>query len=123
MQLAKLEPLVAGYHSKLARIDAGIQELDPQLLLPPRRYRKNPYFERGELPRLAMQIMREAGEPMRVRDIAIRALAMKGIHYPDRVAMRRARKGLQHFFIAAAKRGTVRTIGWGKETRRELVET
>ena len=59
-QLAKLEPMVEGYRAKLAQIEARILEIDPQLWLPPRRYQPQPYFARRELPRLVMQIMREA---------------------------------------------------------------
>ena len=58
--------------------EAAIQRIAPELNLPPRRYRPNPYFKRGELPRLALDIMREAGEPLATRTIAARALAAKG---------------------------------------------
>ncbi len=46
--LAKLEPLVADYHAKLAQVEAAIMALDPQLWLPPRRYKRNPVFARQE---------------------------------------------------------------------------
>ena len=42
--LAKLEPLVADYHAKLASVEAAILAIDPQLWLPPRRYKPNPVF-------------------------------------------------------------------------------
>jgi hypothetical protein len=76
--LAKLEPLVADYHAKLAAVDAAILTLDPQLWLPPRRYKPNPVFKRQELPRLTLAILREAKGPLAVRDIAHLALAAKG---------------------------------------------
>lgn len=40
-QLDKLEPLLAGYHAKLADLNARIQTLAPELNLPPRRYSPN----------------------------------------------------------------------------------
>lgn len=59
--LAKLEPLVADYHAELASVEAEILRLDPQLWLPPRRYKPNPVFVRQELPRLTLAILRGFG--------------------------------------------------------------
>ena len=61
--LVKLEPAVADYHIKLARVEAAILAIDPRLWLPPRRYKRNPVFKRQELPRLTMAILREAKYP------------------------------------------------------------
>jgi len=61
-QLDNLEPLVAGYRAMLRDVNAAIQELDPQLFIPPRRYQANPVFKRGGLPRTALAVRREAGE-------------------------------------------------------------
>ena len=52
--LAKLEPMVADYHAKLTKVEAAVLAIDPQLWLPPRRYKPNPVFKRQELPRLVM---------------------------------------------------------------------
>jgi hypothetical protein len=73
-----LEPMVADYHAKLATVEAAILAIDPQLWLPPRRYKPNPVFARQELPRLVMGILRDAKEPLAVRDIARLTLAAKG---------------------------------------------
>jgi hypothetical protein len=121
MQLNRLEPIVADYRAKLAATEAAIQRIAPELNLPPRHYRPNPYFNRGELPRLAMAIMREAAEPVSVRTIGIRALAAKGIEYPTRNDMRRVRRGLQQIMWAWGKRGLVRSVGEGRRTLRALV--
>jgi hypothetical protein len=59
--LTKLEPMVADYHAKLATVEAAILAIDPQLWLPPRRYKPNPAFARQELPRLVMGILRGLG--------------------------------------------------------------
>jgi hypothetical protein len=73
-QLDKLEPLIAGYRAKLAEVEAAIQALAPELPLPTRHrtYQPNPYFARGELPRVALAVLREAGEPLPIRIIAAR---------------------------------------------------
>ena len=52
--LDRLEPQIAGYRAKLARIEAHIQELAPELPLAWRFRKPNPYFARGELTRLAL---------------------------------------------------------------------
>jgi hypothetical protein len=119
-QLGKLEPMVAAYQEKLAKINARIQVISPELDLPHRAYRKNPLFERKELPRLVMRIMREAGEPLAVKEIALRALATKGIAYPDKVTMRRVRRRLQGVFNELGHRGIVGSVGEGKRRKRVL---
>jgi hypothetical protein len=52
-QLWRVEPLLAGYHTKLAEMNAAVQVIDPQLWMPPRTYQRNAIFARGEVPRLA----------------------------------------------------------------------
>ena len=76
--LDRLEPLAAGYREKLARLEAEIKAIAPELDLPHRRREPNPDFARGELPRIAMDILRTAAGPLAVREIATRALARKG---------------------------------------------
>jgi hypothetical protein len=114
-QLDKLEPLLAGYQAKAADLEAQIQAIAPELNLPPRRYQANPHFARGELPRLAMNILRAAGEPVSVRTIAVRALAAKGVTLPDRRTMKRTRTRLGQIFIVWQKRGLTVKVGTGKQ--------
>ena len=76
--LDRLEPQVKVYRAKLARIEAGIRELAPELPVAGRFRKPNPHFARGELTRLALAVLREAGEPMRNRDIAAECLRRKG---------------------------------------------
>ena len=95
--LAKLEPMVTDYHAKLAAVEARILALDPQLWLPPRRYKPNPVFARQELPRITLAILREAREPLAVRHIARLALAAKGVRYPEPSIMKRTRVRLQQY--------------------------
>lgn len=118
--LARLEPLVAGYHAKLAEIEAEIQEHDPQLRLQPRKYKPNPIFARRELPRLALTVLREAGEPLPIRVITVRVLAAKGIAMPDPTLRRRTRNRLRTMFAALDRRGVTVRIGDGNAARRGL---
>lgn len=125
--LDRLEPLVAGYRAKLARIEARIQEIAPELPLSGRRRTPNPHFARGELTRLALTVMREAGGPMKVREIAAEALRRKslcapsqGLYPPSRALLRRTVHRLHGTFSVLGERGLVGKVGKGKETRRSL---
>ena len=53
--LRKLETLLAGYHAKLAEVNAAIQAIDPQLWMPPRTYQCNAILARGETPRVKVR--------------------------------------------------------------------
>lgn len=118
--LARLEPMVADYKAKLAELETAIQALAPELQLHPRRYKPSPVFTRGELPRLALTILREAKEPIPTRIIAARALAMKGIPFPDPHIVRVTRRRLQQTFVKWQRRGMIVTCGEGNERRRRL---
>lgn len=111
-QIAKLEPQLEGYLAKLAEVEAKIVLLDGLLFLPPRR-RANPYFKPGELPRIALELMKEAGGPVSVRYLAGRALALKGCPYPAPGVMKQTRRRLSSAMTAWNKRGlVVKTGNW-----------
>ena len=118
--LAKLEPMVADYRANLCVIEARMQTLDPRLWLPPRRYKPNPVFKRQELPRLVMGILRDAREPLAVRDVARLALAAKGVRHPEPSVMKRTRVRLQQYLGKLDQRGVTRKVGEGNRTRRAL---
>jgi hypothetical protein len=120
-QLRKLEPLVAGYHAKLADIECRIADIAPDFQFPPRRRHPNPHFARGELPRLVLDIMRETKGPIAVRAIAVEALARKGCPLPGPGTMRRTRIRVFHALARWQARGLVVSVGSGKGTRRVLV--
>jgi hypothetical protein len=119
-QLNKLEPMVEGYRAKLAVLEARIQAIAPDLFIQPRRYKPNPIFARGELTRFALAVLREAGEPLPIRTIAARVLAMKGVALAEPAVRRRTRAKLRNAFIALDKRGVTVRIGDGNESRRAL---
>jgi hypothetical protein len=119
--LAKLEPLAAGYYAKLAAVEAAIHALDPQLWLPPRRYEPNSVFARQELPQLTMTISRKADGPLAVREIARLALATKSVRYPGPRVWKTTRVRLQQFLGKLGARGVTRKVGSGNGTRRVLI--
>ena len=65
--------------------------------------------------------LREADKPLSVRTIAVRALALKGVAPSDRQAMKLTRKRVQQAFARFGKRGVVRSVGTGRDGKRELV--
>lgn len=63
--LNRLEPAVARLRASLVETGAAIQAVAPDLNIPPRFYKPNQHFARGELPRIVREIMWQAGEPRR----------------------------------------------------------
>ena len=119
--LKQAETLAKSHRDKLAGIEAEIQAIAPGLQLPVRFRNPNPVFARGELRRLAIDMLREAGQPLSIRDMALGALKAKGVRFPDRRTMKGTRVRLREIFAKLQGRGVARTVGTGKTTRRVLV--
>ena len=118
-QIAKLEPQLDGYRAHLAEVEAKIIKLDGLLFLPPRR-RANPYFKPGELPRIALKLMKEANGSVSVRYLAGRALALKGCPYPTPGVMKQTRRNLSSMLTRWGKRGLVVKSGTWNAARHRL---
>jgi len=119
--LKQAEEPAQGYRDKLAALEARIQAIAPDLKLPARFHRPNPYFVRGEPRRLAIDMPREAGHPLAIKEMALAALKAKGVRFPDRRTMRIARTRLRDTFAKLEARGRAATVGAGKAMRRTLV--
>ncbi len=78
-------------------------------------------FARQELPRLTLAILRTAREPLAVRDIARKALAAKGVRFPDKRVWKTTRVRLQQYLGQLDRRGVTRKVDAGNATRRVLV--
>lgn len=120
--IAKLESQLAYQQSRRTAIEAEIQAIAPDLQLPAPRRKPNTLFARGELPRMALTVLREAGEPLAVSVIARRVLQAKGIDLPLIWQQRMTRARIRVFFCVAGKRGLVRMVGEGNKAKRELVD-
>jgi hypothetical protein len=89
--LKQAETLAQGYRDKVADLKARFQAIAPDLQLLARLREPNPIFARGELRKLAIDMLREAGRPLAIRDMALGALTAKGVRFPDRQTTKRTR--------------------------------
>jgi hypothetical protein len=122
--LKQAETLAQGNRDKPGDLEIRIYTIAPELDLPaqtPAQTRcPNQIFARGELTRFALDMLREAGRPLAVREIALAALAAKGVRFPDRRIMKATRVRLREAFGAFEARRLTRTVGAGKATVRAL---
>jgi len=118
--MAQIEKRLEAYRDKLSAVDLAILLLEPDLPLPLRRRDPNPIFRRGELPRIAMAILREEGAPLPIGVIAVRALATKGITLPDPRARLLVRHALRGMFAKWDRRGLTVRVGRGSGCRRGI---
>jgi hypothetical protein len=74
-----------GVLRKMREIESVIKMMDPEFRInriAVRRMQPNGFFKRGTVTRLCLTVLREAGEPLTVRQIIDRALVPKGFN-PD----------------------------------------
>ena len=114
-RIEKMQSVLTEYQAKLAAIEAKLAVLAPELPLEIKRRKRNLIFRPGELPRLAMKVLREACAPIPTRLIAIRCLAAKGLTYPGPGTMKRTRLTLAQIFLGWERRGW--STAWGASGR------
>jgi hypothetical protein len=119
--ILSLKTQLAGYHAKLADLQAQIDAISPELDLPQRPRKWHSVFGHGEWTRLVLTVLREAGEPLSIQGIVVRMLAMKGITLPDPTLQKDVRKRLRIAFAAMDKRGVTVRVEDGRESRRVMV--
>jgi hypothetical protein len=105
------ERLLASYQAKLGGLDAAIREIAPELDLTYYRRNPNPYFKHRELPRLTLEVMKAAGEPLPSRVIVVRVLAMKGEELPSPALRQFTQHRLSAVLSVMQTRGLVRMEG------------
>jgi hypothetical protein len=83
---SRLEGELRKQRKNLAHVRAVIGIVDPDFdvssIKPKRTNKLNPFFKRGEAFLLALDVLREATEPMRPMEIAIAMLVKKGVPKP-----------------------------------------
>src|SRR4051794_12843417 len=76
---------------QMRQVEAVIKMLDPSYSLQAiavKRRQPNPWFKRGTVYRRAVDVLREATEPMTAREIAERVLAAANVPNPEPEALR-----------------------------------
>lgn len=75
----------------MLHVEAVLKMLDPAYDVRPiavRRRTKNPWFKRGTMFRAVLATMKDAGEPLSAREIAVRMLEAKGVEATTEAAQR-----------------------------------
>jgi hypothetical protein len=109
------EKLLEGYQAKLTGLDAAIREIAPELDLTYYRRNPNPFFKPRELPRLTLEVMKDAGEPLRSRVMVVRILARKGEELPAPELRKFTQHRLSAVLSVMQTRGVVRMTGNKRE--------
>ena len=120
--LTPIERALAPHQARLVKVAAVIRALDPVLDLPRPRPRRVRVFAKGELTRLARDMLRQAGRPLAMREMVRGALLVKGLRFPDRCIRPLAQRRLQAAFERFEARGLVMKVGRGHAPRRGLGE-
>jgi hypothetical protein len=76
-QIAGYEARFAVTTAKLRAVEQELLALDPDINLAPQEMTHNPFFERRELVQLTLDVLREAGMPLRRSELVKLILAAK----------------------------------------------
>ena len=121
----KLQRQLDQHRADLTHIDGVLRvlaiDLDPQMIKPKRRYRRNRYFARNELSRLCLGVLRTAsGESLSIDDIAKDVIAAKGFDPGDGILRSAIRDQTGDIIKRLHRDGTIEKIGAGRSVRWRL---
>lgn len=108
--LKQAEALLALYQAKLADIEARIYAIAPEMDLPARFHKPNPVFARGEMTRLALDVLRDADRPLLMREIAAAMVARKGVGLLERRLIDHTHNRLSCVLATMHKRGRITMV-------------
>ena len=119
-----LEEQLDQHLADLAHIDGALRLLgiiDPEVLRPKGRYRRNPHFWRNELSRLVLGILRTAaGEPIGIEEIVRRVIAAKGFDPGDASLRAAIWQSLRSIITRLHKQGMLEGISGGRGSKWKL---
>src|SRR5919205_2011165 len=104
----------------LFHLDAALRLLDPSArpdgIAAKRSRRQNGWFSTGELPRIVLDVLREAPEPLTVPEVALAVMERRGLDAGDKAAVRVVEKRVD----AALRRreGTLERVALGPRAGR-----
>jgi len=120
-----LEKRIARHRANLASIDATIRlfspETDPDAIPPKRPYRRTRYFAHNELPRRALNILRETGRPLGSGHIADAVIAAKRMPSNDSKLRTLVVERVATTMRGLLKRGLVEKTGTSRDVVWRLV--
>jgi hypothetical protein len=121
-RIAPLERKLILQRARLALVEAAILQLWPTLDMPLPQRKLPQVFAKGELTRMALDMLRRAGRPMAMGEMVRGCLAVKGLRFPDRQRRSATERHLQNAFARFEARGLTKRVGRGRQTLRALVE-
>ena len=124
-EVEQLEEALTKQREALATVDAVIRLFEPdgnpELICAIRpRSRRNPFFKRGEQPRLCLDVLRSEQKPVSARYITQRMLDLRGLEV-EPLVRRDIAEQVRQVLHRLADKGSVRKIIRWPETWWELV--
>jgi len=96
----------------MAHLDASIQLFrqgyNVKAIRPKNPYHFNPYIKRGNYARVALDILRDAGEPLPAREICLVALQRNGADNPDQKIVNRMVRAMETCLMRKVKEGQIK---------------
>ncbi|HEY4255819.1 MAG TPA: hypothetical protein VGM66_01225 [Candidatus Udaeobacter sp.] len=109
----------------LAHVRAVIKIVSPDFdvstIKPKKPYRVNPWFERGEVFREALAVLREAGKPLSQTDIVRHMLAKRGVPEPSPAALKDMRNAI-HATLPRYEGKVIKSTGKREARRWSLLD-
>lgn len=103
---------------KLIHIRAVIRMVEPKFdsrrIKPKKHYRTNPWFKRGEIFLAALDVLREANEPLTQTEISEKMLKKRGVNKPDQNELRVVRNAIKNTlprYVGKAVIGVGKNLG------------
>lgn len=113
-ELVAVERDLARRRETLAALDAVIRmfepDCNPDKIPPIRPVGRSLFFRRGELSRLCLSALRDAGKPVRCRTVAEWAIGAKGLEVPDARVRAKITENVRMALSRLERKGIVRRI-------------
>jgi hypothetical protein len=97
--------------ASMSHLDASIRLIkhgyDTTAIRPKHTYRRNPYFKRGSYARVALDVLREAKEPLPAREICELALQKQGLQGPNKTVVDGMVRAMETCLMKKTKEGVL----------------
>jgi hypothetical protein len=97
--------------ASMSHLDASIRLIkhgyDTTAIRPKHPYNRNPYFKRGSYVRVALDVLREAKEPLPAREICELALQKQGLQGPNKSIVDGMVRAMETCLMKKTKEGVI----------------